>query len=295
MACLGCESKIKSYHTDNLFTWCTNCGNYGIFAAVKRALVAEDIEPHQAALIFDIGCNGNGADKIAGYRFHGLHGRAIPLAAGVALANHDFKVVAFGGDGGTLSEGIGHLIHAIRCNYNFTFLLHNNSNYGLTTGQASATTPEGVPMNVAPDGVDAQPLNVMELVLSLNPSFAARTFSGDVKQMTEIFRAAMNHKGFSFVEILQTCTTYNKATPHEWYQERVYDTLFEEGYDNSNLEAAKATARDLQERIATGVLYLDKDRPDFISRQANRQEATTTLVQEVKNYDISALTDPFRG
>jgi 2-oxoglutarate ferredoxin oxidoreductase subunit beta len=294
MACENCEVKFSDYHSDELYTWCTNCGNYGIAAALKRALVAEEIAPKDIVLCFDIGCNGNGSDKLQGYRIHGLHGRVLPLAAGASVANNKLKVIASAGDGATLSEGINHLIHSIRANYNITFLLHNNSNYGLTTGQASSTTKPGVPMNSSPDGVTSDTLNVMELVLALNPSFAARTFSGDVKQMTEIIRAGINHKGFAVIEILQHCPTYNKATPHEWYQERVYDVSSLSDYNATDLAKAKEVASDLEQKIATGILYQDKDRPDFYSRLVNRREITTELVEEVQNVNIEKLVSAFR-
>jgi 2-oxoglutarate ferredoxin oxidoreductase subunit beta len=133
MSCSNCKPKYSDYFSDELYTWCTACGNYGIHAAVKRALITEKIMPKDTLLCFDVGCHGNGSDKIGGYSFHGLHGRVIPLACGAHLANRKVKVLAFGGDGGTLSEGIGHLIHAVRCNYDITFILHDNSNYALTT------------------------------------------------------------------------------------------------------------------------------------------------------------------
>lgn len=289
MSCAGCDPQITDYHSENLYTWCTNCGNYGIAAATKRALVAEGITPKDAILVYDVGCNGNGADKIKGYRVHGLHGRAIPFACGAAVANQNMTVIASGGDGATLSEGIGHLVHAIRNNYNITFLLHNNSNYGLTKGQASATTRQEIPMNTSPDGVTADTINVMEFILALNPSFAARTFSGDVKQMTEIIRAGIRHQGFSIIEILQYCPSYNKATPHQWYQERVYDTITLPDFDNTNLEQARKLALDLDERIATGILYHQPEKPTFMSRQANRQTLSTQPTAEVKEYSIDSL------
>lgn len=295
MSCNSCQNvQFKDYYSDNVFTWCTNCGNYGIIAATKRALVETKYCPKDVLLCYDIGCHGNASDKLLGYRFHGLHGRVLPFAAGAALANQKVKVIAFGGDGGTLSEGMGHLIHSIRSNYNFTFILHNNSNYGLTTGQASSTTPQGIAMNASPDGVSADTLNVLELVLGLNPSFAARTFSGDIHHMTNTFKQAINHQGFSIVEVLQNCPTYNKTTPHEWYQERVYDVSTVENYNSSDLEWAKQIAKDLTEKIAMGVLYHDPDRADFYHRQKNRENVHTELVDEVKEFDVSGLLKNFK-
>ena len=156
--------KYKDYFSDELYTWCTNCGNYSIHTALKRALVLENIAPKDVLMVFDIGCHGNGSDKITAYCVHGLHGRVIPFAAGAHLANRKIKVIAFGGDGGVLSEGINHLVHAVRCDFDITFILHNNGNYGLTTGQASATTPKGISMNSTPNGVTEEPMNPMEFL-----------------------------------------------------------------------------------------------------------------------------------
>ncbi len=293
MSCAGCETQISNYHSDNLYTWCTNCGNYGIAAATKRALVAEGVTPRDAMLVYDVGCNGNGADKIGGYRFHGLHGRALPFACGAAIANPKLTTIASAGDGAALSEGISHLVHAIRNNYNLTYIIHNNSNYALTTGQASAATRQDVPMNTSPDGVTADTLNIMELVLALNPSFAARTFSGDVQQMTALIREGIKHKGLSIIEVLQYCPTYNKVTPHEWYQERVFDTITLEDYDNTDINQAKQISVDLNEKIATGILYHQPEKPDYMARQANRTDSTTSLVEEVKSYSIENLVNKF--
>lgn len=275
---------FKDYYSNNIYTWCTNCGNYGIAAATKRALVAENILPKDVLMCFDIGCNGNGSDKIGGYRLHGLHGRVIPIAAGAALANRKIHVIASGGDGGTLSEGIGHLVHAIRSNYNLTFLMHNNCNYGLTTGQASASTRPGISMNSSPDGTTADTMNFMHFVISLGASFAARTFSGNVEQMTEVIRAGIKHPGFSIIEILQNCPTYNKDTTHEWYQERIYDTYTLDGFDNSDPSQSLSIAADLDQKIATGILYQDENSTPFDQRVVNRKELTTELVDEVQTY-----------
>lgn len=287
------EATFADYFSPNLYTWCTNCGNYGIHAAVKRALVAEQVAPCQTLLCFDIGCHGNGSDKIGGYRYHGLHGRIISFACGASVANKNLKVVAFGGDGGTLGEGINHLIKAIRGNYDVTFILHNNLNYGLTQGQASSTTKPGMLMNSSPDGITSEPIHPMRLVMALNPTFCARTFSGDVKHMTSVIQAGVKHKGFSFIEILQSCPTYNHATPHEWYQSRVKDISKVPDYNPHDLEAAKRIADDLEKEIAIGVLYQNQESLPFMERLANRQVATD-LVDEVQSYPTKALFDTFR-
>ncbi|KKR78379.1 MAG: 2-oxoacid oxidoreductase, beta subunit [Candidatus Curtissbacteria bacterium GW2011_GWA1_40_9] len=288
------EVHFADYYSENIYTWCTNCGNYGIHAAIKRALVSQNIKPCQTLLCFDIGCHGNGSDKIGGYRFHGLHGRVIPFACGASIANSKIKVVAFGGDGGTFGEGISHLILAIRANFNLMFVFHNNLNYGLTKGQASATTKRGVKMNSSPDGVTSDPINPMEFVLSLNPSFTARTFSGNINHATQVFEEGLKHKGFAFIEVLQSCPTYNHMTPHQWYQERVKDIKEIKNYDIHNLERAQKISKDLEKQIAIGVLYKKRHSLPFMERQSNRIGIKTELTEEVKNYSTKKLFDAFR-
>jgi 2-oxoglutarate ferredoxin oxidoreductase subunit beta len=134
---------LSEYYSETKCIWCDGCGNYGICTAVKYALVELNLHRWQVCLSYNVGCHGNGSDKIEGYRFHGLHGRVIPFAAGAKLAKMKVPVIAFGGDGATFSEGIGHLIHGVRSNYPITFVLHKNTNYGLTTGQASSTREQG--------------------------------------------------------------------------------------------------------------------------------------------------------
>jgi len=291
------ESKVKEYlafESPNIHTWCSGCGNFGILNALVRALVLENIAPHECLICFDVGCNGNASDKINANTIHGLHGRVLSLAAGCAIGNHKLPVIAIGGDGATFSEGINHLVHAIRNNYNFVFICHNNSNYGLTTGQASATTRKGQAMNGTPGEVVVEPLNAAEIVLSLDPSFVARGFSGDVEYLTELIRQGLKHKGFAFIEVFQVCPTYNKATPQSWYWPRIKKVEEIPGYNNTDIWQARKIAVDLEEQIAVGLLYHNPNKLDFLSLQTNRQQRSTTLVEEVQHFPISELLEEFK-
>jgi 2-oxoglutarate ferredoxin oxidoreductase subunit beta len=278
---------MQDYHCANKCTWCDGCGDYGIWTGVKRALVESGLEPWQVLLCYDVGCHGNASDKIQGYRFHGLHGRVIPFAAGAKLANPKLPVMAFGGDGASFSEGIGHLVHGIRSNYPITFVLHNNANYGLTTGQASALTWQDQKMNSSPNGIPEHTLNSMEFVFSLEPTFVARAFSGDIPQITRVLKEAIKHRGFAFVDILQVCTTYNHFATHEYLMERCYDVQSEGTYDTSDFAKARAVAIDTSKRIATGILYQREDLPSFYERLVPRQGKSTTPVEEVAITDVS--------
>jgi len=280
---------ITEYNSKVIPTWCAGCGNFGIHTALKKALSELDIRPNQAFITFDIGCNGNGADKIKVNAFKGLHGRSIPLAIGSHLANRKIAVLADIGDGGSLHEGLDHLIHAIRSNYDITILIHNNENFALTTGQATATTDEDKKMYGLPAGRPESELNIGKLVLSQNASFFARGYSGDPLQLSEIIKAGINHKGCSVIEILQICPTFNKESNPQWFVQRI------EKIDKSvdNLEDAR-TIVDMSEKIKTGIIYQNDSTTAFYERLENRKDKETELVDEVKEYDISKLLEKLK-
>jgi 2-oxoglutarate ferredoxin oxidoreductase subunit beta len=286
------KNEYLAYEGHEIITWCAGCGNYAIQKALERALVLEGIKPNQSLFCYDIGCHGNGSDKIGKegvYTLHGLHGRVISVAAGAAVANQQMKVIAEGGDGGTMSEGINHLVHAVRSDYPMMFILHNNENYGLTTGQASACTRRERPMNGSPDGVISDPMNCCDFVLGLNPSFVARSFSGDVKHMTDMLRAGLKHKGFAFVEIMQVCPTYNRQTPQEWYLERMNYLK----QTPKTIESARKAAADLNDKISYGILYQDTKMPNYMERLVNREGVKTVPRDEVGRFDIKDLVKRF--
>lgn len=283
------SAEYVNFQTDKKMTWCGGCGNYGIQNALMRALVLEDFKRRDILMCFDVGCSGNESDKFEAYTIHGLHGRVIPMAAGAAMANRKIKVIASAGDGATFSEGVNHLVHGVRNDYPILFIHHNNENYGLTTGQASALTPCGQKMTGTPGEVVLNPINSLDFVLTLGPSFVARGFSGEVDQMTEIFRAALKHKGFAFVEVLQSCPTYNKATPDDWYASRVKSIESLKGYDRTDIWQARKIVQDQEKNIYTGVLYLDERRKDYMSLQKSREGIKSELVDEVRHCDVHKL------
>ena len=288
----GKGPKMADYHHENQCTWCDGCGDYGIWTAVKRALVELGLAPHEVLLCYDVGCHGNMSDKLKGYRFHGLHGRVMPFAAGAKLANPRMPVIAHGGDGASFSEGVNHLVHTIRSNYPIVFILHNNAIYGLTTGQASSLTWQDIPMNSSPNGIPERTLPSMDFVFSLEPTFVARGFSGDIDQMTEILKVAIQHRGFAFVDFLQACPTYNHFATHEWLMERVYDANAE-GHDPQNFAEARRLATDTSERISTGILYQNTDVPSFYEELVPRQNVKTTAVEEVAKVDVMPYMKAF--
>jgi 2-oxoglutarate ferredoxin oxidoreductase subunit beta len=279
------KENLTKFDHKNKHTWCSGCGDYGILASIKRALALSGLSPEEVVYCFDVGCSGNGSDKITTNTIHGLHGRVTSLASGIANANPNLKVIASAGDGATFSEGINHLIHSIRNNFNITFICHNNSNYGLTIGQASSTTRKGQNMSSTPKEVVTDPINPIDLVLSAKPGFVARGFSGDIKHLTEIIQEGMLYQGFSFIEVLQICPTFNKATPQEWYWDKIY--YLDKNHDTRDIWQAKKLALEFEEdKIALGVFYKNPDKKEFLDSLPYRDKSSN-LVQEVKSYPIT--------
>ena len=203
-------------------TWCPGCGNFGILKTFKDTVVELGIEPHQLTVVSGIGQAGKFPHYIKCNTFNGLHGRTLPVATGIRLANHDMLVIAVAGDGDCYGEGGNHLNHAIRRNINVKLFVHDNQIYGLTKGQASPTSMEGMKTKNQPFGVFSEQLNPMALAVALDCSFVARGFAGDMEHLKGLMKEAINHKGFSLVDILQPCVTFNKINTYEWYRQRVY-------------------------------------------------------------------------
>ncbi len=210
------------FNTKHFPTWCPGCGNFGIWAGIKQALVNLGKGPEDVVFVFDIGCSGNMANFIKAYGFHGLHGRSIPAAMGIKLANPRLTVIVIGGDGGMFGEGTTHLSAAMRTNIDLTLVLHDNQVYGLTTGQNSPTASPGVPSKGSEPGVTELPVNPLSFGLLEQSSFVARSFSQDIPHLTQIFMKAIQHKGFSLVDDLQPCVTFNKHDTYNFWRQRVY-------------------------------------------------------------------------
>lgn len=234
-------------------TWCPGCGNFPILKTFKDAMVELGIEPHQFIIVSGIGQAGKFPHYLKCNTFNGLHGRTLPVATGIRLANHEMLTIAVAGDGDCYGEGGNHLIHAIRRNINVKLFVHDNQIYGLTKGQASPTSMEGMVTKNQPFGVFAEQLNPIAMAVALDCSFVARGFAGDTAHLKELVKEAINHKGFSLVDILQPCVTFNKINTYEWYKQRVYH-IEPEYNPEDRIEAFKMALR-WGDRIPIGVIY----------------------------------------
>ncbi|MCQ1536953.1 2-oxoacid:ferredoxin oxidoreductase subunit beta [Methanosarcina sp. KYL-1] len=234
-------------------TWCPGCGNFQILSSLKKALVELGIEPWEVLLVSGIGQSGKLPHYMKCHTFNGLHGRTLPVATAAKLANHSLHVIAVAGDGDCYGEGGNHFLHAIRRNPNITLLVHNNQIYGLTKGQASPTSARGTRSKAQPFGAVSEPMNPLALAVSQDCSFVARGFSGDQEYLKELMKAAITHKGFALLDILQPCVSFNKINTFKWYRDRVY--RLEEDYDPSNRLKAFEKALEWGERIPNGIFY----------------------------------------
>jgi 2-oxoglutarate/2-oxoacid ferredoxin oxidoreductase subunit beta len=239
--------------------WCPGCGNFGILNAFKSAIAELGIEPHQFTIVSGIGQAGKFPHYLKCNTFNGLHGRTLPVATGIRLANHEMMVIAVAGDGDCYGEGGNHLLHAIRKNINVKLFVHNNQIYALTKGQASPTSMEGMITKNQPFGVFSEQLNPMALAVALDCSFVARGFAGDPAQLKNLIKEAVNHNGFALLDILQPCVTFNKINTYQWYRERVYQIEAEHNPE----DRIEAFRRSLEwgERIPTGIIYRNSRPP----------------------------------
>ncbi|MBL7032454.1 MAG: 2-oxoacid:ferredoxin oxidoreductase subunit beta [Nitrospira sp.] len=243
--------------------WCPGCGNYSILKTFKDAMVEMGVEPHQLTVVSGIGQAAKFPHYIKCNTFNGLHGRALPVAAGIKLANHKMRVFVTTGDGDCYGEGGNHLLHNIRRNLDIKLFVHDNQIYGLTKGQPSPTSMEGIKSKIHPFGVLSEQLNPMALAVALDCSFVARTFSGDQEHLKGIIKAAAEHKGFALVDILQPCLSFNKVNTFSWYKERVYH--IEDGYDPMDRLAAFEKALEWGDRIPLGIIFKNQ-RPTMEER-----------------------------
>lgn len=249
----------EDYTNDIRPTWCPGCGNYGIWNAIKRALVQAELEPHQVMMVTGIGCGSKMPDYMRIPGIHTLHGRSLAVAAGVKLANHALKVLTVHGDGDGYGEGGNHFLHATHRNLGFVDIVQNNHVYGLTKGQYSPTSRPGFVSKTSPEGAFDRPVNPVALALSQGATFVARGYSLDINHLADLIVQALGHRGYALIDVMQVCVSFNRAMDYDWYRERVYK-LEDEGHDAGDRLAAMARAFEYpgEGRIPVGIFYRDE-------------------------------------
>lgn len=241
-------------------SWCPGCGNFSILEAVKKALVARRLEPHEVLFVSGIGQAAKAPHYMNANVFNGLHGRSLPVATGAKIADSKLTVIAESGDGCNYGEGGNHFLAAIRRNIDITLLVHNNRIYGLTKGQASPTTPEGFITKAQPGGVPSASFNPVAVAVAMKAGFVARAFSGRIDHLSELIQKGIAHRGFSLIDILQPCVSFNKVNTFAWYDKRCYP--LPEKYDPTDWETAIKTSSEWDDKIPVGIIYVN-DRPTF--------------------------------
>ncbi|MFC2117759.1 thiamine pyrophosphate-dependent enzyme [Bacteroidota bacterium] len=235
--------------------WCPGCGNFSILNVLKDSLDELNIDPKKLVISAGIGQAAKISQYVNTNCFNGLHGRALPVATGIKASNPDLIVIAEGGDGDMYGEGGNHFIHAIRRNVDIVNIVHNNMVYGLTLGQASPTSIRGFKSTLQLQGVTSEPFNPIAVAISLGASFVARGFSGDMDQLKIILKKAVNHKGYSLVDIFHPCVSFNKINNLKWFKENTY--YIEEEYDSTDkIEALKRAFE--TDKYPLGVFYTNK-------------------------------------
>ena len=250
----------KDFHLSDP-TWCRGCGIYGLFTSLKRTAATLELDPEKSVVVTGIGCHGRLNNHFKSYGFHALHGRVLPVASGVKLANPSLSVVGISGDGDAYSIGLGHLIHALRRNINVTYLVVDNRLFALTQGQTSPTSQMGYVSPSTPYGTKERPLDGLRLALASGGTFIAREFSGHPKQLASLIGKGMAHSGFALIEVLSPCLTHNKVVTAQWFKDNIYRVDEDPHFDPRNRSQAWEK---LQERdgIPVGLIYIEQ-RPSY--------------------------------
>ncbi|GAA0134229.1 2-oxoacid:ferredoxin oxidoreductase subunit beta [Paenibacillus sp. YSY-4.3] len=242
--------------------WCPGCGDFSVQAAIQRAAANVGLEPEGLAVISGIGCSGRISGYINAYGLHGIHGRALPIAQGVKLANRDLTVIASGGDGDGFAIGMGHTVHAIRRNINITYIVMDNQIYGLTKGQTSPRSGEGFKTKSTPEGSIESTLSPLEVAIAAGATFVAQSFSSDLKQLTSLIEQGIQHEGFSLINVFSPCVTFNKVNTYDWFKDNIINLDTVEGYDSTNRLAAMTKLMETGSMI-TGLIYQNKEKRSY--------------------------------
>jgi 2-oxoglutarate ferredoxin oxidoreductase subunit beta len=257
---------IKDLKSDVKPIWCPGCGDFGVLNALLKALIDLKLDPTYVVIASGIGCSSRFPVFVNAYGFHGVHGRALPLATGIKLANPELTVFAVGGDGDAFSIGAGHLPHTARRNVDITHIVMDNEIYGLTKGQPSPTSPVGMKEKAAPYGTYDEPLNPIAMMLAYGASFVARGFSSQPRELAEIIKRGVQHKGFSFIQVISPCVTFFDTYAH--YKETT--APLPKSHDPSDRLAAMKLALETETHYL-GVFYED-DRPPHDAHVRQVQE-----------------------
>ncbi len=280
---------MKDWQTTAASWWCPGCGDFGVLAAIQRALANLGFANEEVVVVSGIGCSGKISGYVKAYGYHSLHGRALPPAQAIKLANKGLKVIAVGGDGDGYGIGAGHFLHAVRRNVDITYVVMDNHIYGLTKGQVSPTSDLGFVTATTPSGSIEAPVNPLALFLSAGGTYLAQGFSGDMKGLVGLIEDGIRHEGFSLLNVFSPCVTFNKKNTYAWYRDVLVDAA-KEGHDPTDKLAA--FERVMSDKIHTGLLYRE-DRPSY-ERLVKGLAGEPLAKMDLRGFDYAPILDEFR-
>ncbi len=285
---------FKEYDPGHWVQWCPGCGNFGLLHAMRTALAELDLPQHDVVIVSGIGCSGKTPHYLRTYGLETIHGRAIPPAMAIKLANPRLKVIVNCGDGDCYGIGMGHLVHAIRRNIDIVVLVHNNKVYGLTKGQTSPTSREGFKSKSTPHGSVEPPVNPLTLALANKGTFVARGYAANAPHLKELIKKGLQHEGFALIDVLQPCVSFNPLDGYQYYSKRVY-TLEDAGHDPHDFHKAweKAVEEDVThgEKIPIGLFYQTRRHTYW---EALPQEKPHPVIDDdISNVDVDWILDAY--
>jgi 2-oxoglutarate ferredoxin oxidoreductase subunit beta len=283
-------TKMSDLATPFMPNWCPGCGNFPLWLSFKNAAVKQGWDNTNTALVAGIGCHGHLVNFTKLTSVEGLHGRALPVAAGIKMANTRLNVFVFTGDGDCFGEGGNHFMHTCRRNHNLTIILHDNGLYALTTGQTSPVTAHGAKTKSTPQGNPDNPINPAVLAIASGATFVARGYASDTAQLTDLIIQANAHDGVALVDVLQPCETFNKVLTHPFYQENTY--YLGKDYDPTNKTKAFEKAQEFGlKQIPLGVIYKE-EKPSYESQLDHLNNQPLVDIPVVRK-DLSGLFNKF--
>lgn len=280
----------KAAFTTTETAWCPGCGNYSILETLTGVLNQLETPPHQVVLVGGIGQAAKTNQYISANGFSGLHGRSLPAAVAIKIVNDDLTVIVNTGDGDSYGEGGNHFIHNIRRNVDITHFVHDNQIYGLTKGQPSPTS-DPCDLSHKTDACNmGAPFNPLLIAIAAGATFVARSFSGDKEHLAKIMQAAIKHRGYALVDILQPCVSFNKKNTFAYYKQRVKP--LDETYDATNKLAAMEKAMEFGDTIPIGILY-QEPAPTYKEKRPELFDTIPLIDKQVNLEDIQKLINSY--
>ncbi len=282
---------LTDLDTKSKCNWCPGCGDFGILVALKQAIFELKLDPENTVIVSGIGCGSQTPHLINTYGFHSIHGRSLPVATGIKVANDKLNVIVIGGDGDGYGIGMAHLVHNARRNFNITYIVQNNQVYGLTKGQTSPTSDHGFKTKSTPEGVIEPATRPLAIAMAAGATFLARGYAGDIMHLKKMIIEGVQHKGFALIDVLQPCVTFNKVNTYQWYQQRISKLENDTAYDPRNRDMAFKKAEEWGDKIPVGVYYRE-DRWTY--EESLPMIAEKPLVDhDINNIDIDPIINTF--